>query len=106
MFAFEITVDDVANVCRSRFRTSISDSDAKKLFDSLDTGKIESAALDGGDDMDSQTNAAYVEIKKQLFKCFGCAKILHISEESSQTKGRCKHCILLDKHNRSGRRNA
>ena len=47
MFAFEITTDDVLIVCKKKFAVRISDSDAKKLFDSLDTSEIESAALDG-----------------------------------------------------------
>lgn len=47
MFAFEITPDDVSIVCKKKFAVKISDSDAKKLFESLDTGAIESAALDG-----------------------------------------------------------
>ena len=74
--AFEVTNDDLANVFRNEFNMHLeADSDqANRIFDRLDTGLIESAALDAnvGDETDDeeilsiQTTAAYVEIARQL----------------------------------------
>lgn len=66
MFAFEITTEDIQNVCNIHFGNKISDEKAKAIFDKLDTDAVEKAALDGGDDDSSQTSAAYNEIKDQI----------------------------------------
>ena len=81
--AFEVTNDDLANVFNSEFNMSLNpDSDhANRIFDRLDTGLIESAALDAdiGDETDDeeilsiQTAAAYVEIARQV-RAFKIAK--------------------------------
>ena len=74
--AFEVTNDDVANVFRSEFNMHLDvDSDqTDRIFDRLDRGLIESAALDAdiGEKTDDeeilniQTTAAYVEITRQV----------------------------------------
>jgi hypothetical protein len=57
--AFEVTVEDVMNCFKC-------DEDlATELFDMLDCDAVADAAL-YGDDMDSQTEYAYDEIKQQL----------------------------------------
>lgn len=74
--AFEVTNDDLANVFSREFNMHLNaDSDqANRIFDRLDTGLIESAALDAdiGDETDDeeilsiQTESAYQEIARQL----------------------------------------
>lgn len=59
--AFEITTDDVEIVLRRMGRTD----DPDEIFDQLDCGAIEKAAL-YGDDMDEQTRYAYEEIETQI----------------------------------------
>lgn len=72
MQAFEISEDDIANVLRTHW-ARIGNSDGKSfehmasdLFESIDHGKVEDAALEGGTEMDEQTDAAYEEIERQL----------------------------------------
>lgn len=60
--AFEITVEDVINALA---HVNLSREIAEKIYDSLDFGSIELAAL-YGDDLDEQTDLAHVEIKKQV----------------------------------------
>ena len=62
--AFEITNDDVENVL-SRNNVKSNTILVKSIFDILDHGLIEKAAL-YGDDIEEQTEYAYKEIESQL----------------------------------------
>lgn len=64
--AFEITPDDVRNVLSQNGHKDVSNENVQKAFDELDLDSVESAALVGGCDLDSQTEAAYEEIRSQL----------------------------------------
>lgn len=64
--AFEITLDDVRNVMRQNEHGDASSESMRRAFDDLDLELIESAALNGGCEMEEQTNAAYEEIRSQL----------------------------------------
>jgi enamine deaminase RidA (YjgF/YER057c/UK114 family) len=63
--AFEISEADV-NTVMNRHNVYPLDDDMVDLFDMLDTDAITEAALNGGTDMDDQTNAALSEIENQL----------------------------------------
>lgn len=62
--AFEITVEDVMQVCSENDK-EVSYEEAEKLYDQLDLVKVTEAALHG-DEMEQQTDYAYEEIKRQL----------------------------------------
>lgn len=66
--AFEITQEDVENVLQQH-GVAFTEQEAQELFDELDHGSVEQAAL-YGNDMDEQTNYAYVEIWNQLSSRF------------------------------------
>lgn len=66
-YGFGIAPDDVAVALERRFGRAV-DIDgpvAEELFDMLDQGAVEKAAL-RGDDMDDQTDGAHAEIEAQL----------------------------------------
>lgn len=65
--AFGISPDDVSTVVEWRFgrRLPCDHPVAEQLFDMLDDGAVEKAAL-RGDDMDDQTEGAHEEIERQL----------------------------------------
>jgi hypothetical protein len=63
--AFEITVEDVMTVSTSRTNTPLTEYQAEIIFNQLDHDAIERAALHG-DDMDTQIEYAYEEIRNQL----------------------------------------
>lgn len=72
MQAFGISEEDVENVLSTNW-ARVGNTGGKSfelmasdLFDGLDEGAIERAALDGGTDMDDQITAAYAEIERQL----------------------------------------
>ncbi|KZN20583.1 MULTISPECIES: hypothetical protein [Pseudomonas] len=67
--AFQITEDDVENVLR-RHSLRVSNTQGKSfaemagvLFDDLDHGRVERAALTASSDLEEQTLGAYEEIK-------------------------------------------
>ena len=62
--AFEISVEDVMQVCSEHGR-EVTYEEAEKLYDGLDRVKITEAALHG-DEMEQQTDYAYDEIGCQL----------------------------------------
>lgn len=62
--AFEITAEDVMNVC-SGLGKDIEFDEAERLLDELDRVKVTEAALHG-DDMEQQTVYAHEEIERQL----------------------------------------
>lgn len=70
--AFDITPDDVANVLRKNWsrvgnaRGMSFDALGEQLHNDLDLDAVEESALNGGDDLDDQTVAAYTEIERQL----------------------------------------
>jgi hypothetical protein len=63
--AFEITVEDVMTVSSSRTNTPLTEYQAEIIFNQLDHDAIERAALHGND-MDTQIEYAYEEIRNQL----------------------------------------
>ncbi|MCA3267718.1 MAG: hypothetical protein ING19_16785 [Azospirillum sp.] len=66
--AFEISVDDikiVASCLPEGMARTLDDDAAERLLKELDTRAIEKEAL-RGDDLDEQTDAAYLEIERQL----------------------------------------
>lgn len=64
--AFSISVEDLQNVVNEFFSNyDIDDVKLNELFDELDHHAIEEAALTE-DDLEAQTNAAYVDIAEQL----------------------------------------
>jgi hypothetical protein len=72
MQAFGISEDDIETVLRQQW-ARVANSDGKTfeqmasdLFNDIDHGAVEKAALNGGTEMDEQTTAAYEEIEKQL----------------------------------------
>ena len=67
--AYEPTVDDVANVM-SMYGADCSDAEAERLFDDYILGdeSVPSAALDGGCELDGQTDAANQRIAQILFE--------------------------------------
>lgn len=65
-YAFSISVEDLQNVVNEFFSNyDIDDVKLNELFDELDHHSIVEAALTE-DDLESQTNAAYVDIAEQL----------------------------------------
>lgn len=64
MNAFEITQEDV-NTVLSAHNIVKTPKERERIFDDLDCGEIEGAAL-YGDEMEEQTNYAYQEIENQL----------------------------------------
>ena len=65
MYTFEVTIDDVINVFIRNGRP-VSDSVAMDILDDLALELVEEAALQG-EDLDEQTELAYIEIERQLF---------------------------------------
>ena len=63
--AFEITPEDVQNVCRM-YNRPVDEIKATRLLSRLDLDKVAAEALEGGTEMDDQTAAAYEEIARQL----------------------------------------
>jgi hypothetical protein len=63
--AFEITADDVQAAAR-RLGVEISMNRADDLLGEIDCDEATAAALDGGTDMDEQTDAAHAQIAEQL----------------------------------------
>jgi len=74
MYAFEITSEDFENVLRQNaLRVANSEGKpfglmAEDLFEELQDRlpELEAAALEGGDDLDAQTDAAYAAIAQML----------------------------------------
>ena len=62
--AWETTVDDVLNVAHQTGR-KLTAEQAEKLFNDLNQFEIECSAL-MGNDLETQTEYAYVEIRRQL----------------------------------------
>ena len=62
--AFEITYEDVQQVLKN-MGTPVSDETAQLIFNDLDMFKIEVSAL-YGNDLETQTEYAYIEIRKQI----------------------------------------
>jgi len=63
--AFEITVDDVLNVCHSMGK-KISGDQCHEIFNALNHDLVECAALKAGNILGDQTDAAYAEIERQI----------------------------------------
>jgi len=65
--AFQITTDDIENVL-SRLNVKASKEDVKKVFNLLDgdSWRVEKAALNGGTELEEQTESAYDEIEQVL----------------------------------------
>jgi hypothetical protein len=61
---WETTTEDVKNVL-SQMDRSASEQEVEQIHNGLDMGEIESSAL-AGDDMEQQTEYAYVEIRRQI----------------------------------------
>lgn len=72
--AFGISEDDVHNVLQNHHDrlTAATGADleslARDLFNDLDHGAVERAALRGGTELDQQTEAAYEEVETQLIE--------------------------------------
>lgn len=65
--AFEITPSDVRNVMRQNgHEADASIGAANRAFDEIDLKAVEDAALNGGCEIESQTDAAHEEIRSQL----------------------------------------
>ncbi len=64
--AFGISEDDVYTVLLNKDVPNVTDALARSLFEELNQGAVQSAALDGGEDLDEQTIAAYNEIWRQV----------------------------------------
>ena len=62
--AWETTTDDIQNVL-SKMECSVDENKALLILGDIDTDAVEKAAL-YGNDMETQTEYAYEEIKKQL----------------------------------------
>lgn len=63
--AFEITVDDVKNVVDSK-KIDLKGKTVEEIHDELDLDEVSAAALDGGVDMDDQTDAAYEKLAEMI----------------------------------------
>lgn len=70
--AFQISEEDIENVLRdyslrvTNAQGQSFETMASELINEIDHARVEKAALDGGDDIDDQTQAAYNEIHKNL----------------------------------------
>ena len=62
--AFEVTPDDVLNVCH-RMGKKIDNNKCHEIFNALDHDLVECAALKA-DTLEAQTDAAYTEIERQI----------------------------------------
>lgn len=66
--AYEITKNDVSNVLRQNEYAHVSEDTAEAVFEELDADEVKCASLNGCDDLDSQTVAAYKVIRDQLIR--------------------------------------
>lgn len=69
--AFGISEDDIENVLRRNWAKVDAQGEsfekmAERLFNEIDHDRVESAALDSGDDLGEQTDGAYQEIETIL----------------------------------------
>lgn len=65
--AFEIGIEDIQQVAKNHHAV-LTDKEAEVVIKLLDQKKIASVALDGGNSLEEQTDAAYGEIKRQMLE--------------------------------------
>ena len=99
LMAFEVTAEDVQNVCRM-FRQPVDEITDDNFFGTLDLKKVTQEALDGGTEMEDQTASAYEEIARQLKaqnfikpdERAVCARCGHTGEDhNGEGSSRCWH---------------
>lgn len=71
LMAFEITSKDIENVFE-RNGVEIDFDEIPDIEEALDREEIAAAALDGGTELEDQTEAAYCEIERQLLEMDVC----------------------------------
>ncbi len=71
-FAFQISEEDVENVLRNNWKRVVNTNGrsfkdmSEQLYLEVDEGAVEKAALKSGNDLETQTDAAYAKIARQL----------------------------------------
>ena len=67
-YAFQITEEDIGNVLSLKFSINATDDEENTIYELLndEMDRIENVALNGGDSLDEQVDAAYDELR-QIF---------------------------------------